>query len=87
MIHVATQEDVLGPMAAGWGLWGKRENGRRGFTYWLRPVPGQPYQTKRVSARIIAALESSGQISGAQNAYGDMIYQLGGQTTLLGADA
>jgi hypothetical protein len=80
MIHVGTQEDVLSCLADGWKMWGRREAPpKRAYTYWLEC---RLYPAKRVSPRIVAALIEAGRICGAPNAYGDMIYQLGAQTTL-----
>lgn len=85
MIHVATAEDVTVAMQDGWLLRGFKTPGKRAYVYWLRPADG-PFAAKRVSPSLIAKLTKSGQIYGAQNAYGDLIFQLGTQEVLsLGA--
>ena len=87
MIHVGTAEDVIGAMLDGAALWGKHEPGRRGYTYFLESA--SPYAAKRVSLKIVTALEESGQITGTMNAYGDLRYRLSSaeplQEKLLGA--
>ena len=83
MIHVGTAEDVVGSMADGWLLWGQRLTASRGYTYWLQPAAG-PYAAKRVSLKIVTALEASGQITGAADCYGDLRYTLSSAEPLQG---